>query len=91
MFIVYKKLDKDFIARTVLVIDKFIKPYRLNVLCGHKLLSKIFRLLKFYVSTRDPSSVIFLLKNYICVFTKAKNTGVVQYFLICAFVTLPGT
>lgn len=53
---------------------------RILYLCGHKLLN--FLLLKIVknVSTRDPSSVIFLLKNYTCAFTKAKKTGVVQSF-----------
>ena len=31
-------------------------------LCGHKLLNKISHKFKFYVSTRDPDSAIFLLK-----------------------------
>ena len=58
--------------------------------CGHKLLNILLQVFSKYVSTRDPSSAIFLLKNYACVFTKAKKTGAVQSFCIRAFVTLPG-
>ena len=49
--------------------------------CGHKLLN--FLLLKIVknVSTRDPGSAIFLLKNYACAFTKTKKTEAVQSFL----------
>jgi len=52
----------------------------LRVTGGHKLLN--FLLLKIVknVSTRDPSSAIFLPKNYACAFTKAKKTGAVQSF-----------
>jgi hypothetical protein len=47
---------------------------------GYKLLN--FLLLKIVknVSTLDPSSAIFLLKNYACAFTKAKKTEEVQSF-----------
>jgi len=48
--------------------------------CGHKLLNFLFLKIIKNVSTRDPSSAIFLLKNYACAFTKAKKTGAVQSF-----------
>ena len=63
---------------------------RIHSYCDHKLLNILLQVLAKYVSTRDPSSAIFLLKNYACAFTKAKKTGADQSFKIRAFVTLPG-
>ncbi len=58
---------------TLYTIDYFCK-YKIDILC-HELLN--FLLLKIVknVSTLDPGSVIFLLKNYTCAFTDTKKDG----------------